>query len=90
MQFDEFAGNYKEVLDRNVAVSGEDSTYFAEYKARYLVRALPRDFRGTVLDFGCGIGMLSGFLRKHLPASRLDGYDPSLERKAQNLISKKR
>lgn len=79
MQFDQFAGGYKQVLDRNVAVSGEDSAYFAEYKARYLARVLPQDFRGSMLDFGCGVGLLSAFLKKYLPAARLDGYDVSLE-----------
>lgn len=77
MEFDQFAGNYKRVLDQSVAVSGEDSAYFAEYKARYLARILPRDFRGTVLDFGCGVGLLSGFLKRHLPGARVDGYDVS-------------
>ncbi len=77
MQFDQFAGNYKQLLDENVSVSGENSAYFAEYKARYLARFLSRDFSGKVLDFGCGIGLLSGFLRKHLPTARLEGYDVS-------------
>lgn len=77
MQFDQFAGDYKQLLDRNLAVSGEDSGYFAEYKARYLARILPRDFRGTVLDFGCGVGLLAGFLKQHLPGARVDGYDVS-------------
>jgi 2-polyprenyl-3-methyl-5-hydroxy-6-metoxy-1,4-benzoquinol methylase len=77
MHFDRFAGAYRQVLDRSVAVSGEDSTYFAEYKARYLRRLLGANFSGKVLDFGCGIGLLSGFLKKHLPAIQLDGYDVS-------------
>jgi SAM-dependent methyltransferase len=79
VEFDQFAENYRQVLDRGVAASGEDSTYFAEYKARYLGRVLPRDFRGTILDFGCGIGLLANFLSRHFPESRLDGYDPSSE-----------
>lgn len=77
MHFDRFAGDYKQVLDRSVAVSGEESTYFAEYKARYLRRLLSPTFAGKVLDFGCGVGLLSGFLKKHLPAIQLDGYDVS-------------
>ncbi len=77
MQFDRFAGDYKQVLDRSVAVSGEESIYFAEYKARYLRRLLSPNFAGKVLDFGCGVGLLSGFLKKHLPAIQLDGYDVS-------------
>jgi len=79
MQFDQFAGNYKRVLDASVAASGEDSAYFAEYKAVYLARVLGAGFAGKILDFGCGVGLLSGFLRKHLPAARLDGFDVSRE-----------
>lgn len=77
MQFDQFAGNYREVLDRAVAGSGEGSAYFAEYKAQYLARTLPRDSFVRVLDYGCGVGLLSGFLQKHLQPTRLDGFDVS-------------
>ncbi len=79
MQFDQFAGNYREVLDRAVAASGEGSAYFAEYKAQYLARILPRHSFERVLEYGCGVGLLSGYLRQHLEPERLDGFDVSLE-----------
>lgn len=79
MQFDQFAGNYKHVLDQSIAVSGEDSSYFAEYKARYLARILGVSFSGKILDFGCGVGLLSGFIKQHLPKSQLNGFDVSRE-----------
>jgi 2-polyprenyl-3-methyl-5-hydroxy-6-metoxy-1,4-benzoquinol methylase len=89
MHFDRFAGDYRQVLDRSVAVSGEDSSYFAEYKARYLRRLLGASFSGKALDFGCGIGLLSGFLKKHLPAIQLDGFDVSQDsiRKVDNALT---
>ena len=77
MHFDQFAGEYKEILDRSVAASGEDSAYFAEYKARYLRRMLPSIKPCKVLDFGCGVGMLSGFLRHCFPNAQVDGFDVS-------------
>src|SRR5437879_12535885 len=77
MQFDQFAGNYKELLDRTIALPGETSEYFAEYKARYLAHVLSRDFSGKALDFGCGVGLLSRFLKHHLPAAQVDGFDVS-------------
>src|SRR5207248_3291438 len=77
MQFDQFAGNYQEVLDRAVAASGEGSAYFAEYKARYLARVLPKSSFARVLDYGCGVGLLSGFLQRHLQPVQLDGFDLS-------------
>lgn len=79
MHFDQFADDYKQVLDRNIAVTGEDSSYFAEYKAKYLARMAGQNFRGRVLDFGCGVGLLSGFLKKHLPQATIDGFDVSRE-----------
>jgi 2-polyprenyl-3-methyl-5-hydroxy-6-metoxy-1,4-benzoquinol methylase len=77
MQFDQFAGNYREVLDQAVAASGEGSAYFAEYKARYLARVLPKTSFARVLDYGCGVGLLSGFLQRHLQPAQLDGFDVS-------------
>jgi 2-polyprenyl-3-methyl-5-hydroxy-6-metoxy-1,4-benzoquinol methylase len=79
-EFDRLAPNYKEIVDQTLTISGETSAYFAEYKARYTARAVVRpEFSGKILDFGCGIGLLSGFLRKHFPASRLHGFDVSPE-----------
>lgn len=76
-QFDRFAGDYERILTKSVAASGEDSAYFSEYKALYLKRVLTSTFSGKILEFGCGIGLLSGFLKKHLPAIRIDGFDVS-------------
>ena len=78
-EFDRFAGQYKKVLDRCLAISGETSEYFAEYKARYIATAVVPRFAGKVLDFGCGVGLLSGFLQTYLPAVTLHGFDMSAE-----------
>jgi SAM-dependent methyltransferase len=75
--FDDFSSNYKQLLDRSVAVSGEGSEYFAEYKAGYIARMVGQDFRGKILDYGCGVGLLSGLLKKHLPQASIHGYDVS-------------
>lgn len=83
MQFDQFAGNYQQVLDRAIAASGEGSAYFAEYKARYLARTLPKTSFSRVLDYGCGVGLLSRFLHQNLQPERLDGFDVSQESIAQ-------
>ena len=79
MQFDQFANQYEGILDRSVAISGEDSGYFAEYKARYLSRLLGPSFSGNALEFGCGVGRLSRFIKQLLPAIKLDGFDVSGE-----------
>lgn len=79
-RFDQFAGRYSDVLDRDVGLSGESGAYFAEYKARYLRDLVVRpDFSGTLLDFGCGVGLLSRFLKSYLPAATVHGFDASVE-----------
>lgn len=77
MDFDRFAGEYARVLDGSLSMSGEDSSYFAEYKALYLKRVLGPSFSGKVLDFGCGVGLLAHYLRIHLPEAHIDGFDVS-------------
>jgi len=78
VEFDAFASSYQEHLDQSVRLSGETAGYFAAYKAAYLVRKLaPRG--GKLLDYGCGIGLLAGSLKKRLPEMRIDGFDISQE-----------
>jgi len=65
------------MLDQSVHLTGDTGEYFAQLKAIYLARIFGVDFSGKILDFGCGVGLLARFLRQHLPACKLDGYDPS-------------
>lgn len=46
---------------------------FAEAQSRYLT--LPKTFKGTLLDFGCGLGDAFPVYRKNLPFARLIGVD---------------
>ena len=76
-EFDRFAANYQHVLDEAVRFSGDGGAYFAGVKARYIRDFVGAGFSGTVLDYGCGIGLLTGLLKDYLPAARLDGFDVS-------------
>jgi SAM-dependent methyltransferase len=76
-EFDRWADGYDQIHSKNVALSGEDPDYFAEYKHRVLQRILGRRFDEPVLDFGCGIGNLTRHLVRSFP--KVDGYDPSAE-----------
>ncbi len=79
-RFDTFSKEYKKILDRSVSGSGGDADYFADYKARYISKSVcGGNFSGKVLDFGCGIGLLSSFLKKYLPEATIHGYDTSKE-----------
>ncbi|MHB9052839.1 MAG: class I SAM-dependent methyltransferase [Thermoleophilia bacterium] len=75
--FDKYSETYQKELDRCLNFSGETSGYFAEYKARYLQRLLHGDYDGNILDYGCGVGMLSASMAKYLPRAKLSGYDVS-------------
>jgi len=78
-EFDQFASNYKAVLDRSIELGGESSEYFTEYKAAYIDRLLGRGERRKILDFGCGVGALSSSLARIRPADEIHGYDVSSE-----------
>ena len=80
-EFDKFSASYKDILDRDVKCFGEDSEYFASYKAMYVYRYLAGSFNGNILDYGCGIGVVSKFLYKFFKNKNVNivGYDISAE-----------
>jgi 2-polyprenyl-3-methyl-5-hydroxy-6-metoxy-1,4-benzoquinol methylase len=75
--FDQFADSYQRVHTENVRVTGENSEYFAQYKARYITRRMGSQFSGRILDYGCGVGMLSNYMKQTFPQAKVDGYDLS-------------
>jgi 2-polyprenyl-3-methyl-5-hydroxy-6-metoxy-1,4-benzoquinol methylase len=77
-EFDRFASSYEQVVD-GVALAGESAVFFAEQKVEYLQRILGADLQGPVLDFGCGVGLLSDTLSRRVPGIALHGYDISSE-----------
>lgn len=81
--FDNHARNYKKILDDSIVLSGYNAEYFAEYKAKYLV-GLAKNVSGKILDFGCGVGILSSFLKKIFPLAVVDGYD--ISKKSINMV----
>jgi SAM-dependent methyltransferase len=73
-KFDAYADDYERLHARSVAVTGEETDYFARYKVDCLERAgLTRDAR--VLDFGCGIGNTTVHLVERF--SVVHGFEPS-------------
>jgi SAM-dependent methyltransferase len=76
-EFDNFSDDYKEILNESLKISGYGAEFFAEYKARYAYNLFIKGFYGKILDYGCGVGLLSNFLKKYFPASTLHGYDSS-------------
>jgi 2-polyprenyl-3-methyl-5-hydroxy-6-metoxy-1,4-benzoquinol methylase len=77
--FDSVAANYEQLVTKNVWITGESSDYFASYKAAYIARRIAPPKGAKILDYGCGVGLLSGHLKKTLGDARIDGFDVSKE-----------
>lgn len=78
-EFDLLAEQYEAAHAANVAITGEQPPYFAEYKVADLARlarkqALPL---AHILDFGSGIGNSIPFFRRYFPGSALHCADVS-------------
>jgi 2-polyprenyl-3-methyl-5-hydroxy-6-metoxy-1,4-benzoquinol methylase len=89
-EFDGVAANYEQLIDENIRITGESSGYFANYKARYIAREIAPAAGARLLDYGCGIGLLSKCLIQNMPRVRVDGFDPSPEslgRVAKDLLA---
>ena len=74
-EFDAFAGNYQDLVSDSVRITGDSSEYFARYKAAYIAREL--ESVEKLLDYGCGVGLLSLHLKSQLPETQIDGFDLS-------------
>ncbi len=78
-EFDQFADEYLAQHRSNIAVTGEDPEFFAEYKIAVVrklldaARVAPR----RIVDFGSGIGASMPFFAKYFPAAALTCADAS-------------
>jgi 2-polyprenyl-3-methyl-5-hydroxy-6-metoxy-1,4-benzoquinol methylase len=79
--FDELSRSYKDILNRDIKCFGEGVEYFADYKAKYVRKQLVSNFEGSILDYGCGIGLVSKALRKFFDDRKVTiiGYDVAKE-----------
>lgn len=78
-EFDAFAATYEQSLDSSIGITGESFDYFAAYKATYIARKVAPSGPARVLDYGCGVGLLSNHLYRLMPEKRIDGFDLSEE-----------
>ena len=76
-EFDQFSEAYRELVDRNIRISGEKGEYFAAYKARLVAANVGPKQDCRILDYGCGIGLVCGEMKRLIPCARIDGYDIS-------------
>jgi len=80
-QFDKFADEYHTLHAQNINVTGEDPSYFVEYKIRDVHNQLSaRSDQGKnlrIIDFGGGVGNSIPFFRRYFPSCHLVCADVS-------------
>ncbi len=77
-EFDRYADSYRRLHAENIRITGESPDYFARYKALHASRlAANRLPARRILDFGCGIGNATQFLREYFPDCEITGTDVS-------------
>ena len=77
-EFDHFAIEYKEILNNDLKISGEDRDYFSEHKIQ-TIKKLEKVDSINFLDFGCGDGNSANYFKNYFPDSSYFGIDISGE-----------
>lgn len=101
-EFDTIADNYSDLLEDSVSSIGiGDHEYFNSYKIYYFKhifkqKLLNNNGQIKILDYGCGVGLLSKDILNAFPQSQIGGFDISSEsikavpaslRKNQNIFT---
>lgn len=78
-EFDNYIDKYRDNLDKALSLSRESSDFFADYKAKKLKEWLPERVikRRSILDFGCGDGVMTNYVSSYFPQAIVYGVDPS-------------
>ena len=86
VEFDAVAQNYSDIVDDDlsVALKGNPHEYFNQYKLYYLRKILAAQKLDhasplKILDYGCGVGLLSQALFHEIQDITLHGFDVSEE-----------
>jgi SAM-dependent methyltransferase len=79
-EFDTFASNYDDTLNRGLALTGERKEYYAAGRIKWLQSRLKKlgiASPQSCLDFGCGTGTSAPLLLATLGLEKYCGFDPS-------------
>lgn len=78
-EFDQYAEQYRNILDNGLHATRETSEYYARLKIEKLAQWLPEAVNQKlhILDFGCGDGMMTHYLGEKFKNSIVVGVDPS-------------
>jgi ubiquinone/menaquinone biosynthesis C-methylase UbiE len=80
VEFDRFSREYKEIHNRNIAIGGEQTDFFARLKLRLMRDILKEDADSefSLLDVGSGIGKIQQSIFEMFPRCRSMAIDVSL------------
>jgi SAM-dependent methyltransferase len=78
-EFDRYADSYAGLHGRSIRLSGEEPSYFADYKVRVLARLTAGETIRSIVDFGAGVGASVPFFRRYFPAAELTCLDVSAD-----------
>jgi ubiquinone/menaquinone biosynthesis C-methylase UbiE len=80
-EFDQYATHYRAIVDNSLAATGESSDFFARYKAGKLATWFPHFTNQpcSILDFGCGDGLMTTHVAHLFKQALVVGIDPSPE-----------
>jgi SAM-dependent methyltransferase len=70
--------NYQEYLDKGIKLSGEGQEFFIQGRLEALAHRITLK-PGRILDFGCGNGLTTRFLRRSYPNAEIIGIDPAVD-----------
>jgi SAM-dependent methyltransferase len=76
VDFDNYAEDYENVLSDELKKFDSESGYFAEYKIK-IVKDTTSKIPLRILDFGCGIGRNTEFLKEYFSKAEITGCDIS-------------
>ena len=78
-EFDKYADEYTQEIDKAASVSGEKFNYFVETRIKLVKNALKGSIPGKILDYGCGIGITEIFFKRYFPMAQIWGIDTSTD-----------
>lgn len=73
--FDQFVGNYRDIHNKNIRITGGNSDYFSEYRIKEIAEREHNYKVKSILDVGCGDGNAARFFRKYFPDAHITGID---------------
>ena len=76
-EFDSFADKYDQALQNGLELSGEKKDFFAQGRVKILAKLLGKPSPVRVLDYGCGTGSATPYLRTLPNVAEVVGVDIS-------------